>query len=245
MREKVEIESQGLILDGELWKPSLKAESVVVLCHGIPLSKPDPNDAGYSFLAEAICSKGNASLFVNFRGTGQSQGNFDPLGWYEDLLCIMRFTSGFKRRFMVGFSAGGALAIKYAALNRDVDGVAAFAAPASLSRVFSRDKFSYFIEAARLAGIIRDCEFPPDEDWYFERMKTLDSIEYVCKVSPIPLLIVHGERDELVPVEHSYELFELAQEPKEIKILAGGEHRLRKDPRTPGIIIEWLEALNS
>ena len=38
-------------------------------------------------------------------------------------------------------------------------------------------------------------------------------------------LIIHGERDELIPLSHAQALFERAQEPKALEILPGADHR--------------------
>jgi uncharacterized protein len=38
--------------------------------------------------------------------------------------------------------------------------------------------------------------------------------EYVGKLSPVPLLVVHGTRDEVVPVSQGRQLYQSAQEPK-------------------------------
>jgi fermentation-respiration switch protein FrsA (DUF1100 family) len=46
----------------------------------------------------------------------------------------------------------------------------------------------------------------------------------VAGVSPIPLLIIHGDHDPIVPVGHGKRLFELAQEPKQLWIVSGGGH---------------------
>ncbi len=39
-----------------------------------------------------------------------------------------------------------------------------------------------------------------------------------------PLLVVHGERDEVVPVEHGRALFEAAPEPKELELIPNVGH---------------------
>jgi fermentation-respiration switch protein FrsA (DUF1100 family) len=41
-----------------------------------------------------------------------------------------------------------------------------------------------------------------------------------------PLLIAHGTKDEIVPVEQGRRLFESAREPKRLKIVEGGGHNL-------------------
>ncbi|MGH7426088.1 MAG: hypothetical protein ACREJP_07960, partial [Candidatus Methylomirabilales bacterium] len=39
-------------------------------------------------------------------------------------------------------------------------------------------------------------------------------------------LIIHGQRDELVPSSHARALYEWANEPKALEILPGADHRL-------------------
>jgi hypothetical protein len=43
-------------------------------------------------------------------------------------------------------------------------------------------------------------------------------------ISPIPLLIIQGDRDPIVPLGHARRLFELAREPKELWVVPGGGH---------------------
>jgi hypothetical protein len=48
--------------------------------------------------------------------------------------------------------------------------------------------------------------------------------EAVADISPIPLLIIHGDRDPIVPLHHGQRLFKLAREPKQLWIVEGGGH---------------------
>lgn len=48
--------------------------------------------------------------------------------------------------------------------------------------------------------------------------------EAVAKISPIPLLIIHGDQDPIVPVQHARQLYERARAPKQLWIVAGGGH---------------------
>jgi fermentation-respiration switch protein FrsA (DUF1100 family) len=45
-----------------------------------------------------------------------------------------------------------------------------------------------------------------------------------ARISPTPLLIVHGDRDEYFPSDHAGQLFEAAGEPKELWIEHGFGH---------------------
>jgi alpha/beta superfamily hydrolase len=88
---EIELTSGEVILHGELFGPD-GGVPLVVMCHGIPLSRPDPADPGYAGLARSLGRHGYATLFVNFRGTGLSSGNFCMGGWYEDLGSVMDYT---------------------------------------------------------------------------------------------------------------------------------------------------------
>ena len=47
---------------------------------------------------------------------------------------------------------------------------------------------------------------------------------FVAQISPIPLLLMHGTTDQVIPAKHSQILFELAQEPKQLILIPNGTH---------------------
>jgi fermentation-respiration switch protein FrsA (DUF1100 family) len=51
-----------------------------------------------------------------------------------------------------------------------------------------------------------------------------DAVKAVSSVSPIPLIIIHGEADPIVPVAHAHRLYQAAQEPKQLWLVPGGGH---------------------
>jgi fermentation-respiration switch protein FrsA (DUF1100 family) len=61
-----------------------------------------------------------------------------------------------------------------------------------------------------------------------------------------PLLILHGDRDDLVPVAHGRALFAAAPEPKRLEILEGAGHNdilVVSGVRLTRIIAEWARSL--
>lgn len=239
----ISIASVDVVLRGDLLSPADDAP-LVILCHGIPLSLPNPDDPGYSLLQHKVADAGYQSLFVNFRGCGGSTGDFHLGGWYQDLCSVVDFAREQLRApkiFLAGFSAGGAIATEYVACHKDIDGLAAFASPARLTEIFPKDNLLQLIEAARDVGIIKDTFFPPTPDWFYEDLRKHEAADFISLVSPVPLLLVHGSNDELVPLPQADSLFKAAGDPKELVILDGGEHRLRHDPRAVETLLAWLE----
>jgi putative redox protein len=54
------------------------------------------------------------------------------------------------------------------------------------------------------------------------------------------MLVIHGDDDESVPVSDARQLAQ-AHGSAELRILAGGGHRLRHDPRAIAILLGWLD----
>ena len=48
--------------------------------------------------------------------------------------------------------------------------------------------------------------------------------EAAAQISPIPLLIVHGDSDPYFPVYHAHQLYDAAREPKELWLVPGFGH---------------------
>src|SRR5512139_3310957 len=85
--EPISWKSDRLTIRGEIYLPSGTTGPfpALVLCHGIPAKVKGPDDRGYPVLAELFCGKGFLVMIFNFRGAGQSEGDFDILGWTRDL----------------------------------------------------------------------------------------------------------------------------------------------------------------
>ena len=46
----------------------------------------------------------------------------------------------------------------------------------------------------------------------------------VDRISPRPLLIVHGDKNSFMPVDEAYHLYARAREPKDLLIIPGARH---------------------
>ena len=90
-------------------------------------------------------------------------------------------------------------------------------------------------------GIIRDPDFPPDlEEWANEGV-ALSPSEWIGKVAPRPLLLLHGDADDVVSPYSVYTLYERAGEGKEMQMLPGVGHRFRSEAAAIGVALEWLK----
>lgn len=238
----------GIDIIGQLYLPDGKRlYPGVCLCHGIPGGQRQPGDLGYPGLAERICRLRRAVVIFNFRGTGDSGGNLDIWGWTRDLTAVIDHAitqSGVdgSQLALVGFSAGAAVSVYVAANHPRVTSVAACACPVEFTFSALGTDPQSIIEQFHSIGVIGDKGFPGSiEDWVggFEMIKPW---KYVALISPRPLLLVHGSRDEIVAVGDAARLYQRAREPKQKIVIDGAGHRLRQDERAVVALLGWLSS---
>jgi fermentation-respiration switch protein FrsA (DUF1100 family) len=116
------------------------------------------------------------------------------------------------------------------------------ACPADFHSLPQRETPRDTIQRFRQIGAIRDKDFPPSIEEWQKGFETVSPIKWIDKISPRPLLLVHGDADELIPLEHAYKLYQKAKEPKELKIIPGAQHKLRLEEAAMDFILDWLKA---
>jgi dipeptidyl aminopeptidase/acylaminoacyl peptidase len=245
---EIRLKADGLELAGELHISSRdKVHPALCICHGIPAVPYDPTDRGYTLLAQRFCHAGFITLIFNFRGAGKSEGNLDILGWTRDLQAALNFLYNLKEvdktRFcLLGFSGGAAVSVYTAAHDPRVSSVVTCACPADFHSLTQKETPLDTIERFRQIGVIRDKDFPLSIEEWQRGFETVSPIKWINKISPRPLLLVHGDADELIPLEHAHKLYQKAKEPKELKIIPGARHKVRLEKAAMDFVLDWLKA---
>jgi fermentation-respiration switch protein FrsA (DUF1100 family) len=133
---------------------------------------------------------------------------------------------------VLGQSLGGALAIHYVAHSAYRDRVCALVADSAFAdyRRIVKEKLSGFALTwpfQWLPAITVDNDYSPERA--------------VGALSPVPLLLVHGEADSIVPANHSRRLYELAAPPKQLWLVQGAEHiQAMRDPQVRRRVADYL-----
>lgn len=253
--------AEGLTLKGRAYWPGTGEEQaewketpLLILCHGVPRSKSIPaeerekkGDGGYAALAERCAVEGFPSFHFNFRGTGESGGNFDVLGWTRDLTAVLDYWGERDRHnkgvYLWGFSVGGAVSCYVAAGDSRVKGLIMAASLAEFKTIITPWDFGKRVEGFREIGIIRDPSFPPDLDKWLQDTFSVNPLECITKIAPRPLLIAHGTEDEVIPVMHAKALYKRAGDSAELMLIDGARHQLRLEPEAITKCLEWLKKL--
>jgi len=245
----VTLEVDGINITGQLYLPGGDGPyPTVCTCHGLPAGIPDPADRGYATLAEKISPHGFAVLIFNFRGAGASGGNLDMLGWTRDLKAVIDYLYALPQvdksyLALLGFSAGAAVSVYVAAGDKRISSVAACACPDEFTLSGWFDGPQSMIDHFRSIGAIGDKDFPSSAREWLNGFELVRPIDYVAEISPRPLLLVNGSRDDTVEVFRARKLYARAGEPKQLAIVEGAGHRLRHSEEAMAVVINWLKVL--
>jgi pimeloyl-ACP methyl ester carboxylesterase len=208
----------GLTLSGSYVPPENGA--VVILLEGI--------GAGGGLWAEGqmLASHGYGLLAFDWRGCGASDPAQHTLGFREtdDLLAAVDYLShepGVGAIGVLGFSMGGAVAIRGAAVEPRIRAVVAMGGYHNLE-----DEIYGAGDEHPLLSAVLEREVA----WLFQQRTGVDfdevaqPVDAVAMLSPRPVLLIYGELEEALPPASGRLLFQAAGEPKELWIVPGVGH---------------------
>jgi fermentation-respiration switch protein FrsA (DUF1100 family) len=200
------------------WVPSpAPPAGHLLLCHG------NGGNVGDRVIPIALLrAAGFDVLAFDYRGYGRSSGRASEEGTYRDARAaraalLERARVDPERVFYLGESLGAAVAIELASEHP----------PAGL---VLQSPFTSIRDMARLHYPFIPRALVPDAYPSLRLIRALD----------VPLLIVHGDRDEIVPALHAEALYDAATAPKRLEILAGVGHNDVVGPAWANAIAAWL-----
>jgi uncharacterized protein len=171
-----------------------------------------------------LTADGTGLLALCYRGYGGSTGKPTEDGLIRDVRAAYDFArarSPAKRIVLFGESLGTAVAI-------------ALATEREIGALILDAPFTSTVDVAAAAY-----PFAPVR-WLMK--DTFHSDERIGRVSA-PLLVLHGERDSIVPIHYSEKLFALAREPKRMVRFPQGGHVNLDDYGAAKVIKEFLAGL--
>ena len=140
----------------------------------------------------------------------------------------------------MGFSGGAAVSIYVAARRKEIAGLVACASPAEFRDLSTGKGLEDFLVHARDVGIIKDPNFPASIEEWKNGFRAVKPLDWVGRIPPRPLLIIHGTADDVVNVSQARTLYAEVCGKAELFLIEGAEHRLRVDEKAMKKALEWL-----
>lgn len=216
----------------------------LILCHGFPIGPLDARQSGVTFpeLIDRIANElGWVAMTFNFRGCGNSEGDFSLQGWVDDLRAAIDHLIAEESPtgvWLVGTNTGGSIATCVAADDPRVSGAALLSPRSDFDDWAEQPR--RFLEHAREIGAIRTPGFPARFDEWAREFRRFRPVAAARRFGPRPLLVMHGADDDSVPTADARQLAE-AHGSAEFRLIDGAGHRLRHDPRAVAVLLGWLD----
>lgn len=196
----------------------------IVMAHGFTLSWQRP---AVWRVAQRFRQRAGVILF-DFRGHGRS-GGLSTLGEKEiyDLDAAVRYAQslGYRRVVTAGFSMGSSVVLRHAALLGGTEAVVSVSGPGRwyYRGTFPMRRLHWAVERRLGRAVARrflDTRIAP-AGW---NPVPMPPAEAIALISPVPVLVVHGDADHYFPLEHAYQLYDAAGDPRELWIIPGMGH---------------------
>lgn len=216
-------------------------DTVIIICHGFWMCK---DAKPFLDLSQDFFSYYDV-ITMDQRGHGNSGGTFTfSSKEHEDIKAVINYSEeSYKHIYLMGFSLGAASSIVQVAGEKNVDGLIVVSSPVSFENIENRfltkealmssmQKFGTHLFKLRPGPISKN------------KIRPVDVIE---RVSPIPILIIHGEKDPIIFKRHAEILYLKAKEPKRIIMIKDGLHAedlYRQNPKDfINRCVEWLNGI--
>ncbi len=228
----------GLTLYGWYFRAEHEKGTILV-CHGNV-----ENISTHAMLDLWLIDAGYNLFIFDYRGYGRSEGRPDVKGVNQDAeaaLETLLFTLPREKKddniIVFGKSLGGAISVYTVANSLHKSRIKALVLDSAFSdyRTIAREK---------IAGTIIGWPFQYPLSWLVN--DDYSPVKYIKEVSPVPVVIIRGNDDRVVPGHHGTILYNAAQDPKQLWELQVPGHVLaQKDAATRQRLLNFFAGLGA
>ncbi len=222
VRDEITLLNGGQKMFGVIHRPvGVKRAPAVLMCHGFAGTKVGRFRI-YVRLAEALARRGIASMRIDFRGCGDSEGAFQHTtlsGQVEDAMLALKWLGedediDISRLGVMGRSLGAPVALLTSGRFGGIKSLAIWAA------VFNGAPWASAWQHAKSA---KNGDLPPGtvifqgqlaNQQLFAEFMALDMRKELKLLDHVPMLQIHSESDELVPLSQAEEYRACRKEAK-------------------------------
>lgn len=211
--DAVEFEGEGVKLKGWWFHASGGSRGTVVFLHGVADNRGSSVGFANHFLA-----RGFDLLAYDSRAHGESGGTACTYGFYEkeDLRKVLDRV-GSRPIVVMGTSLGAAIALQAAPADSRIAAVIAVS-PFSDLRTVGSERAPFFASKGNIAEAFKLAE----EEAKFRAADV--SPMAAAALIKVPTLVIHGEKDDETPPDHSQRIFAALHEPKRLIMVPNADH---------------------
>lgn len=220
----------------------------VVMCHGFTGNRIETHRL-FVKAARRFAADGIATLRFDFRGSGESEGDFEQAtvsSEIEDALAALAFLReqpevDDERIGLVGLSLGGCVSAYAAVRDGRVKALVLWASVADLPEVFMSRWNETIRQVLETQGWFDIGGWKVSRNFYEDGLK-VDPLREAVRYDGAAL-IVHGTEDTAVPVDHAYRYHAAFRCTKRLHLINGADHTFARcdwEEEVIKVTLEWL-----
>lgn len=213
------------------------ANHLLIVCHGFRGSK---DNGGRSIvLSDLVVANGFSVLRFDFTPQATLSRQIEDLGYVVEF--CREIIGG--SIILLGRSMGGSAALAFAARDQGIAGICLWATPWNLAETFQLslgEKYQQLVlgESVTVEDEYGRVRLTPQ---FIEDFTRYDLLFCARSLGRIPLLILHGEQDGIVPLAQAHDLFLAASGPKKMVVIPEDDHQFTyKYDETTRELLNWL-----
>lgn len=262
MIKPVIFENENQKLVGIIHSPEKIKKKVpgIIMFHGFTGNKTEAHRL-FVHVARRLCEAGFMVMRFDFRGSGDSDGEFEDLTVANEVSDAEKAITFFLKQKgvdkekvgVIGLSMGGRVATILASKDKRIKFVILYSA--AFGPLYER--FLGFIKPEQWqilnsGGSIEIHDPNVSSGWYLKK-KFFETVDYIIPFEVmnkirVPILIIHGDQDKAIPVEEAnkgYEIIKDLNNKNELYIVNGADHTFSRKEHTMEVIEKTLKWLNT
>jgi putative redox protein len=248
LQEQIQFKNNhGENLSGTLHVPTGPSHSAIILGHCFTCSR---HTGVLRRISEILVDLGFYVLRFDFSGNGQSEGEFSDSTYSKQVSDIRAATSLMSSRGvswlgLAGHSMGAMVALLAAAAMDSVKAVCALAARSSaltIRHFFSSSQLGELEQSGRVVFSSRGRSLQLTQKFFNDA----DRYDLPAALASLgkPLLVVHGDQDEIIPVAEAYQFKQLNPVHTKLAIIAGADHMFTQHEyrdQVARLVAQWFK----
>jgi pimeloyl-ACP methyl ester carboxylesterase len=215
-----------------------RRDSLVIIGHGVTANKDRPQLVA---LAEGLSARGWPCMRISFAGNGESEGRFEDCTIskeIDDLRSVLETVPDWVRIAYIGHSMGSAVGVLTAARDLRIRLLVSLAGMTHTAAFYDRE-FGTLTPG-------NDCMWDevdhPLSEAFADDMKSIGSVLPAAATIVQPWLLIHGNEDDLVPLQDGLDAFAAAPGAKKWLEIPGAGHSFDEGsyPTLVSAVHEWL-----
>jgi len=175
-------------------------------------------------------------VIIDYRGYGKSEGKPSIPGSIDDIKSGVKYVynapkSTNKPIFVIGQSMGGSLSIAALADDKIKN---------NINALVTISAFSDYRKIAQHALSNSWVTWPLQWPLSFTINNSYSPERLIKYLSPVPILIIHGNEDKVVPSSHAKTIYTLAPEHKFLEILPAGHNDVLNNKKNRQVLLKYL-----